>query len=239
MKRASPGLAETAPSRSRLGCLLLLLLFGGTAPAQEGESLAYSVNWSSGLSLGEARLESKKTASDQRELLFTLEASIPGFEVVDRYRSLATAPLCSVEFAKDSKHGKKVTRELTTFDQPASTATRQTLGGGGKSQFGTSACARDALTFLDYLRREVAAGRLPPAQTVYFGAPYQIRLESSGRQRLVLGEEAIDVDRITASVKGKAADLTFEIFLARDSSRRPVLVRVPLPPGTFSMELVP
>jgi hypothetical protein len=239
MRRAIPGLAETAPSRSRLGCALLLFLFVGPGLAQEGESLAYSVNWSSGLPVGEAHLESKKTASDRRELLFTLEASIPGFEVLDRYRSLATAALCSVEFEKNSRHGKKVTRELTTFDGQASTATRQTLGGGGKSQFETSACAKDAVTFLDTLRREVAAGRLPPTQTVYFGGPYQVRLESAGRQRLALGEETIDVDRITASVKGKASDLTFEIFLARDSSRRPVLVRVPLPPGTFSMELVP
>jgi hypothetical protein len=239
MKRAIPGLAATAPSRSRLGCALLLLLFGGTALAQDGESLAYSVNWPSGLPVGEARLESKKTTSDRQELLFTLDASIPGFEVVDRYRSLATTALCSVEFEKTSRHGKKVTHELTAFDPQASTATRQTLGGGGKSRIETSACARDALAFLDYLRREVAAGRLPPPQTVYFGGPYQIRLESAGRQRLELGEEAMDVDRITASVKGKTSDFTFEIFLARDSSRRPVLVRVTLPPGTFSMELVP
>jgi hypothetical protein len=219
--------------------LLLLLLFGGPAPAQDGESLTYSVNWSSGLSLGEARLESKQTASDRRELLFTLEASIPGFEVVDRYRSVATAARCSVEFEKVSRHGKKVVHELTTFDQPASTATRQTLPGGGKSQLRTSACARDALAFLDSFRREVAAGRVPPSQTVYFGGPYQIRLESVGRQRLELGEETMDVDRFTASVKGKASDFTFEIFLARDASRRPVLVRLPLPPGTISMELVP
>ena len=168
-----------------------------------------------------------------------LGASIPGFEVVDRYRSLATASLCSVEFEKNSIHGKKVTHEVMTFDQAASTATRQTLAGGGKSQLETSACAKDALAFLDYLRREVAAGRLPPTQTVYFGGPYQVRLESAGRQRLELGEEAVDVDRIAVSVKGKVSEHTFEIFLARDSSRRPVLVRVPLPPGTFSMELVP
>ena len=218
--------------------MLLFLLLGGPALAQEGERLTYSVNWASGLPVGEVRLESKK-ASDRRELLFTLEAAIPGFEVVDRYRSLATASLCSTEFEKDSRHGKKVTHELTTFDQPASTATRQTLGGGGKSQLKTSTCARDALAFLDYFRREVAAGRVPPTQTIYFGGPYQIRLESAGRQRLEVGEEAVDVDRFTASVKGQASDLTFEIFLARDSTRRPVLVRVPLPPGTFSMELVP
>jgi hypothetical protein len=219
--------------------VLLLLLFGGSGLGQDGESLKYSVNWSSGLPVGEARLESKKAVSDRRELRFTLEAAIPGFEVVDRYRSLATATLCSVEFEKDSKHGKKVARELTTFDQPASRATRQTLGGGGKSEIETSACAKDALAFLGHLRREVAAGRVPPSQTVYFGGAYQVRLESAGRQRLELGEEAVDVDRFTASVKGKASDPTFEIFLARDSTRRPVLVRVPLPPGTFSMELVP
>jgi hypothetical protein len=228
---------------------LAALLSGGPAllaqptRAQEGESLTYSVNWSSGLPVGEARLESKKTTtpdggSEQWELLFTLEASIPGFEVVDRYRSLATASLCSVEFEKDSRHAKKVAHELTAFDQQAPTATRQTLG-GGKSQIETSACARDALAFLDYLRREVAAGRLPSSKTVYFGGAYQVQLESTGPQRLELGEGNIEVDRITVSVNGKASDHTFEIFLARDSSRRPVLIRVPLPPGTFSMELVP
>ena len=49
----------------------------------------------------------------------------------------------------------------------------------------------------------------------------------------------MDVDRITVSAKGQASDISFEIFLSQDPARRPVLIRVPLPLGSFSMELVP
>jgi len=224
-----------------LACCSVLLAQPKATPDEE--VLNYSVNYPSGLSLGEARLESKKTkapdgGSDGWELLFTLGASIPGFEVADKFRSVATAGYCSVEFEKDSKHGKSVTRELATFDQKAGSVTRRTVG-GGQSQLQISGCAKDALAFLNYFRREVDAGRVPPAQAVYFGGPYQVRLEYAGRQRLTVGDERMDTDRIRVSVKGKASDITFEVFLSLDAGRRPVLVRVPLMPGTFSMELVP
>ena len=219
-----------------------VLLAQATAIRDE-EVLNYNVNYPSGLSLGQARLEAKKTQApgggpERWEFLFTLDASIPGFEVADEFRSVATAGNCSVEFEKDSKHGKKVTREMETFDEKAGSVTRQTVG-GGQSQLQISGCAKDALAFLNYFRREVDAGRVPPAQTVYFGGPYQVRLEYAGRQRLTVGDERMDTDRIRVSVKGKASDITFEVFLALDAGRRPVLVRVPLTAGMFSMELVP
>ena len=39
----------------------------------------------------------------------------------------------------------------------------------------TPACAKDALTFLYYVRRELSQGRMPPQQTMFFGASYEIR----------------------------------------------------------------
>ncbi len=39
--------------------------------------------------------------------------------------------------------------------------------------------------------------------------------------------------------KALPRDLTVEIFFARDAARTPVLARIPLPLGTFTVELQP
>lgn len=54
-----------------------------------------------------------------------------------------------------------------------------------------------------------------------------------------VGEEQLDVDRMTATLKGPSANVSFEVYFAQDRARRPVLIRVPLPLGAFSMELNP
>jgi len=231
--------------------LVVSLLLRPPATAQSAsppgdETLAYAINWSSGLSLGEAKIQAATTPAQQGsperwELQLWLGAAIPGFTVADRFRSVTTADLCSTEFERDTTHGKKTGKELTTFDPSAGSATRQTLvpPGGGKSQLSTPACARDALAFLFYARRELAQGRLPAPQTVFFGGPYQVRLEYGGRQKISVGDEQLEASRVTASVKGVASDITIEIFFSEDRSRRPVLVRVPLSIGNLTMELVP
>ena len=228
---------------------LVLLLFVALAVrlrAQDGappsgESLVYNVNWPSGLSLGEIQLKAAEVdgtevdgtegSGERWNLEFTLDAAIPGFTVADRYRSLTTSEFCSIQFDKQVSHGKKTGREQTRFDPQAGSATRQTVD-GGSSRLQTGTCARDALAFLYHLRRELAQGRLPPPQTVYFGAPYQVRFH----KRLA---GVFEADRIRATLKGPASETVFEMFFAQDSTRRPVLIRAPLPLGLFSMELAP
>ena len=162
---------------------------------------------------------------------------MPGFTVTDRYRSDASADFCSVEFQRTSSHGPKKSDEKTTFDQPAGTATRQT-NGGGKSELKTPSCGKDALAFLYYVRRELSQGRMPAPQTVFFGAAYEVRLAFAGTQSIRVGEKQVEADRVTASVKGAASEISFEVFFLKDAARTPALVRVPLALGTFSMELV-
>jgi Protein of unknown function (DUF3108) len=211
-------------------------------PTFENEQLRYSINWPSGLSLGEAQLGSSrdKAAADtpaRLHLEFNLDAGVPGFSVSDRYRSDASPDFCSVEFQRTAAHGQKKTDEKTTFDQQAGTASRQTIG-GGKSELKTPSCGRDALAFLYYVRRELSQGRMPAPQTVFFGAAYEIRLVFAGTQSIRLGDKQVEADRVTASVKGAASEIGFEVFFLKDAARTPALVRVPLPLGTFSMELV-
>lgn len=209
-----------------------------TPPFPSQETLRYSVNWPSGLSLGEGQFSANKLVqARQWEFKMTLEAAVPGFEVKDQHRALAGEDFCSAEFEREFVHGKRRSREKTTYHGQKGVATRQTIG-GGKSELSVGPCARDALTFLYFVRKELAQGRVPPAQTIYFGGPYQIRLEYKGAQVVTVSETRTEADRVVVSVKGAASQFGLELFFARDAARTPLLARVPLAMGVFSMELV-
>jgi hypothetical protein len=79
---------------------------------------------------------------------------------------------------------------------------------------------------------------VPPAQTVYAGAAYQVRVEFKGTYPLKLGEAREEADLLLISVKGPKSDVSFELWMGRDPARTPLLVRAPLPVGALSMELV-
>ncbi len=227
---------------ARIPFLLFLAVcgFAATSPQFTNETLHYTINWPSGLSLGEATLHATRTKSDtgpdRMNLEFAIDAAIPGFQVEDRYRSEATADFCSLGFDRKFQHGRKKSEEKTTFDPEKGTATRETTG-GGKSTVNTAACAKDALAYLYFVRRELSEGRLPQSQDVYFGAAYRVRVEFMGTQNIHLGEMSVEADRLSVMLKGPSSDITFEVFCLKDGARTPALVRVPLAMGTFSMEL--
>jgi len=209
-------------------------------PLAAQETLRYSINWASGLSLGEATLTSSpaKTPEGQPALNFELriDASIPGFAVLDEFKSLASSNYCSIEFSKNLAHGKRKSKEKIEFAKGE--ATRRTLDGGGKTTFSTSSCPKDALTFLQYARREVAMSKLPASEAVFFGAAYQVRFDYAGEQKIKVSEAMAVSDRLIGFVKGPKSEFTFELYLARDPQRTPLLFKVPFTLGTFSMELV-
>ncbi len=212
------------------------------ASAQPSEEmLPYAINWPSGLGLGEAVVTAHKVkapdGAEQWKFELKVDASVPGFTVSDQFRAVATADFCSLEFERDLKHGKRASRERIIFDQDKRSATRETLGGGGKSEFSTPACAKDPLTFLFFARRELRQGRLPASQPVFFGAPYTVRMDAGGAQRLRLGDGVVETDRVVVSFKGPKSDQKFEAFFTRDAARTPALVRLPLAVGTLSVEL--
>jgi hypothetical protein len=200
------------------------------------EDLRYSVNWPSGLSLGEGQFRARRVPEGW-DFSFTLSAAIPTYSVTDRHLATATNDLCSLRLEKDSVRGKRKTREETVFDASAGAATRTTVN-GGKSELPIPGCPRDALTFLFYTRRELGQGRVPPPQEIFFGAPYRMRLVYTGAQTLTIGGRPSVADRVQASVKGPKSDWTFEMFFARDPARTPLLVRVPFALGSFSLELI-
>lgn len=220
------------------------LIFGLFLLSASAESLRYSINWPSGLSLGEASLDTTRThdqgapkGPESWSFALDIDASVPGFAVRDHYQSSAGADLCSKQLEKKFTHGSHKTEEHITFDQSNNTATRETQG-GGKSDISLSPCGRDALTFLQFARNELAQGRLAPQQQVVFGSVYQVRIEFTGSQTIRVGDKNTDSDRILATIRGPSSNLTVELFFSRDNARTPLLAKVPLALGTFSVELM-
>jgi hypothetical protein len=217
----------------------LLLVFSVAAVAfgagPREEQTRYEVKWPSGLGLGEAQL---RTARDGGRwvLEFQIEASVPGFRVMDKYRSVVDEKFCSVEFSKEFEHGLRKGKETTTFSDGK--GKRVTANGGGTSEFAAPGCARDALAYLFYVREEVGRGRIPGPQKLYFGAGYDVRMSHTGTESVKVSEAPMETDRLRITVATANGKLELDLFLARDETRTPALVRVPFAMGNFSMEWV-
>jgi uncharacterized protein DUF3108 len=232
-------------NHSRLPLLIFAAcLYAGAASAQTGfpfasETLHYSINWPSGLSLGDASMSARRT-EDRWTFEVTLDAGVPGFPIRDKYRSAVEGDLCSTELERDIVHGGKKVREKTTFDRKSGTAKRATVlpEGGGQSTFDIPACARDALAFVYFVRREMGQGRIAPAQKVFFGSEYSVRIEYTGAMNVAVGGKQAVTDHVVISCKGPKSDFSFEVFFARDAARTPLSIKIPVTVGTLSMELV-
>ncbi|SPE33437.1 conserved exported hypothetical protein [Candidatus Sulfopaludibacter sp. SbA3] len=219
----------------------------GLAVAQNGfpwqnESLRYSMNWQSGLSVGDGSLTAHKTESGWN-FEATVNAGVPGFAVNDTIHSSSTQSLCSTQLDREFNHANKKTHERTTFDQKAGSAERTTLfpdGGAkpGKSTFDIPSCARDALTFLYYARVELGQGRMVPPQRVFFGSGYDVKMDYTGAQNIPVDKKPTVTDHLVVSVKGPKSDFHFEVFYARDAARTPLQIKIPLSMGTFTLDLV-
>lgn len=204
----------------------------------ENEVLRYTINWPSGLSLGEAQLRSTRGKDLNWDFEFTIEAAVPGFKVSDRYTGSASSEHCALEIEKQYVHGRRNARERTKFKADEKYAVRETLDGGGKSDFPIPPCAKDLLAFVHHLRHELAQGRVVPGSAIFFGARYDLRLEYKGTQRINVNNEPVEADRMQTTLKGPATNLTFDVYFAKDAGRTPLLAKVPLELGTFSLELV-
>lgn len=200
-------------------------------PKTKSETLNFTVNWPSGLSLGEGQLTSTQT-SEGWKYSMKVEAAIPAFSVAEEAESKATADYCAIELEKTGTRGKREVTEVTKFDSSNLTATRETRKGGGKSEMRINSCAKDALTYLQFLRRELVAGRLPQAQQVYYGAGYQTRVQYVGTVKTASG----DADKLTAHIKGPASEFSVDLLFARDESRTPISAQIPVAVGKFTVE---
>lgn len=219
----------------RLSLIAALLAAEAYGAGPREESFRYEVKWPSGLGLGEAQISAARDGG-RWVLELQLEASVPGFRVIDRYRSVVDDKFCTQEFAKEFEHGSRKGKETTTF--AGGKAKRVTAGGGGVSEFEAPGCARDALAYLFFVRDEVARGRIPGPQKLYFGAGYDVRTQFGGAERVTISEAPMESDKLKVTVATANGKVEIDLFLARDEARTPAMVRVPFAMGNFSMEWV-
>ncbi len=221
----------------------LFLIFPASA-----ESLHYTINWPSGLSLGEATLSSDRISdkaggektNSHWDFALDIDASVPGFVIRDHYESTAgnSAMMFALHVSRRSTLTANTPPRSASRSIRISTPRRAKPVGGGTADVSISSCARDALTFLQFARSELAQGRLAPQQTVLLGAAYEVRLEYTGTQTISVGDKKMEADRVLATItRSRRQNLTVEIFFARDAARTPLLAKMPLALGTFTVEL--
>jgi hypothetical protein len=205
----------------------------------QSESLHYTMNWQSGLAVGDVYFSAHKTPSGWN-FEVSGNAGVPGFAVNDRYSSSTDANLCSASLERATDHAGKKGREKTTFDQQAATGHRVTLlpDGGGATDFSIGSCARDAVAFSYYAREELGQGRVPAGSQVFFGSAYSATMTYTGAQDITVANKKVTTDHLNVAVRGPKSDFHFEIFYARDPARTPLEIRVPLSMGTFTLDLV-
>jgi hypothetical protein len=226
--------------------LLVLAFLGRPVGA---ETLHYSINWQSGLSLGEASLLSEKLSAEPAgeagggqasgwKFEMALDAAVPGFTIRDEYSSSADDKLCSSRVQKSVARGARKTVEKTQIDSQIHSATRETQN-GGKSQYEVPSCVHDAMAFLQFVRQELAQGRIPAEQPVVLGAKYNVQVTYVGTDTIRVAGENVPADRVKVAIKGPMADVTADVYFSHDELRTPVLARIPLMMGTFTVELIP
>jgi uncharacterized protein DUF3108 len=224
-----------------LAALSLSAAPGAQAPAGfpfTDEDLNYSINWPTGISLGEAHLHARHAGANWR-LELNLEAGIPGYAIKDSYRSEIGSDFCSTSFERTTSHGSRATQERETIDRERAIATRTTLTkDGGKGDFPVPACVKDALTYLYYARTELGQGRVPAAQEILFGGLYKIQVQYTGAPMITVNQKQVQSDQVTCTFKTKTGDYSFDMYFARDAARTPLLVTAPFAMGKFSMELI-
>ncbi|MEO8594665.1 MAG: DUF3108 domain-containing protein [Candidatus Solibacter sp.] len=207
----------------------------------QNETLRYRVLWPGARALGDVTMTAHQAGEGGWDFEMTANVNIPVVPLADKYSaSAATFDLCSNTLSREISHGNKKVSEKTQFDQKKNTALRQTLvpAGGGRTELQLPTCARDALTYQYFARREMGQGRVPPAGKVFFGSAYEVKPVYTGAMDIQVAGKPTTTDHVEVSVKGPASDFTFEIFYARDAARTPLLIKIPVPVGTVSLELV-
>jgi len=209
------------------------------------ESLRYTITYTSGLPIGDASISAQKIGDTFSNWSFqaSVNAGVPGFAINDRMHSTVVQGMCSTELVRDFNHAGKKTSEKTTFDQKAHSAERLTLipDGGekpGRSTIEIPTCARDALSFLYYARVELGQGHVVPQQKVFFGSAYDVKMEYVGEQKIMVEKKQSSTYHVVYTVRGPKSDFHFDVFYAEDAAWTPIQIRIPLPVGTFTLDLV-
>ena len=207
-------------------------------PFPAHEELDYSIAWPSGLAVGTAELRARHSDPGWR-FEMRIRASVPKIDIDHAFVSRTNELLCSLDFEKHIRHGTKRAHETLRFG--GGTLHRTNLDANDRAAPGTvpiADCARDALATVFSLRRDLADGRIPPPEEIYFGAAYRLQLEYEQTRWLAWDSDRRLADEIRIDVRGPDSHHVFSAFFGRDTARTPLLFVVESEDGPFTIKLV-
>ena len=207
-------------------------------PFPAHEELAYSIAWPSGLTVGTAEMRARYLDPGWR-FEMSIRASVPKLEIDHAFVSRTDDLLCSLDFEKHIRHGTKRAHESLRFG--GGTLSRTNLEASDRAAPGTvpiADCARDALATVYALRQDLAAGRIPPPEEIYFGAAYRLQLEYKQTRWLAWDSERRLADEFGIDVRGPGSHHVFSAFFGRDAERTPLLFVVEFEDGPFTIKLL-
>lgn len=208
----------------------------GQAPSfAGGETLKYKLLWPSNISLGEAVF---RVSSSQGTLHFevTMEADLPTRSISGLFTSSASREdLCSLEFQSKVTEGVRTSEESIQFDQKNHQATK--ISHGQSSSVAIPNCARDPVTFLYYLRKQLAAGSSVDAATFFLGLEQSLEVKTDGSDTVTVRGQQQTTDKYLVNYNGQNSARSFELWFSKDARREPVMIRLPFPLAVFSAEI--
>jgi hypothetical protein len=223
------------PVTGVLLCVISASAAGPTGFPFTDEDLSYTITSPGKASLGEAHLRARHSGTSWN-FEFIVDAGIPGYKVTNNYRAEAGSDFCTASFDRRTTQGARKTEENETVDHGRGMVSRVTKE-GGQSELQVPDCVKDALTYLFYAREEMGQGRVPGGQKILFGGLYEISSTYTGAPMIPMNGSQVQTDELSCTVKGPSTSVTFEMYFARDAARTPLLIKLPLAMGTFSMEL--
>lgn len=224
--------ASCLPIMGVLLCVVSAAAAGPTGFPFTDEDLSYTITSPGKASLGEAHLHARHSGASWN-FEFVVDAGIPGYQVTSNYRAEAGSDFCTASFDRRTTQGARKTEENETVDHGR---VARVTKDGGQSEIQVPDCVKDALTYLFYAREEMGQGRVPAGQKILFGGLYEISSDYTGAPIIPMNGSQVQTDELVCTVKGPASSIKFEIYFARDAARTPLLIKLPLAMGTFSME---
>jgi len=204
-------------------------------PFQEGETLTYRVLWPSGVLLGEAVFQ---VSPRGKELNFqvTVEARLPQYRLSHSLDAVATQDgLCSLQFHQKAEQGPRRSEDSMEFDQAAHQARR--IRSGQTTTASVPECARDPLTFVYYVRSQLAAGKPPGPGTAHWGRNFDVRVERVGSETLQVGGTRRPAEKFQVTYSTPTTERKFAVWFSTDAARRPLRFTVPTSLAEFTAEL--
>ena len=178
------------------------------------------MNWQSGLSLGDATLTAHRAASGW-DFDVTVNAGVPGFAMADTTARLDRCrPLFAGTGPRPQPRRQADPREDHLRPEGRQRDAHHPVPGGRRQQRPSTFPPARATPWRSLITPAWSWGKAAclPAQQVFFGSAYTVRMDYTGAQNITVDEKPTVTDQLMRHREGAESRIShFEMFFARDA----------------------